>query len=305
MIRPLAIQGSTLRQMGSRSRGFGLFAVVALVSFAVGGTIGFGRATDDAVAAADRPAADYPAILVSASEALTVRLTSEPGVAFTVRQETWLDARPDGPKISLGDPSDPGASPRLVERAYVQGVIARGVISDSGFWSESRDGIEPGDAIDFERGRPLVEVIGRAGQLWRNDADQGWRVTDIAPGHGMDPQSAGRMPGLLRHLQAIEDLGEQTIDGKVLRRFQALAANTEYPGVIASDGLLFTASPIVVSVWIDPFGRLDRMTAEAINLNETEADLSVSNMLIFEYDDVPAIPDLGRLIEPDAEGVTP
>jgi hypothetical protein len=176
------------------------------------------------------------------------------------------------------------------DHVFIGGAMAQGAAHPGALAMELRDGLEEADAAapDFQKALPFTSVIERDGGLWRNDG-AGWSQAEVSPGFGMDQVTAQRLPGLLRRMAAVQDLGPDAVNGRALHHYAGTADAADWPGVIAADGVLFTASPIRVDVWLDADGQLARLHGQALNLNETTHLQVVDTTVDFHYDNIPSI----------------
>ncbi len=262
---------------------FGALFLAAIVSgFALGAADG---------SAADPLPAGYPAALVEAAGALEAA-TAPGGVGYTFEavQRQVVRRKADGPGVPVTDPADPQLVVGHVEALYVSGTTSRGARTPAAFWMAMRAGPGENAAPDFDRGSLLAAVLERDGRLWRTDGP-GWFETDVSPGQGMDPLTAARLPYLLRRLGSPTDIGLETIGGQALHHYAGVAAAADYPGVVASDGLVFTSSPVAVELWLDAANRLVTLRGQALNLNETGFELVVASSVTFGYGAPGAPPD--------------
>lgn len=262
-------------------------ATLVIAGLVLGTVLGYQRTLT--ALTPDQNAGCVPAML-SASEDFRARTTTGDGVAFTVAHRTYLRSSDGQPTIAVADEDKPEASPTMVAEYFAREVLSRGLISPAGFWNEMREAATPGDAVDFATLAPLYAVIERDGLLWRRDGEGPWIQTGVGVGLGMDAVSAERLPGPLCNLANFADRGTNTVDGVDLRHFSGIADAVDYPGILVSDGLRFTSSPIPFDVWLDASGRMVRFVSAARNLNETEADLMSEVDVRFTYESLVDLP---------------
>lgn len=211
------------------------------------------------------------------------------GYSFTALQRNRLHAKPAGPRISITDPKDQAKVLAVVDERLVNAMVSTGTVRPEGFYMEMRlgpaDGVEP----DLSTKPVFTVLVDTDGTLWRDDG-AGWYRTDIAPGMGFDPASAGLLPSLLRRLTAPTALGAKVVGGVSLAAYRGGGTVVDYPGVVAADGKDFTSPAFEVAVFLDDQGRLARLETVAQNRNQKIFDLLSETALTFGYDDVAAMP---------------
>jgi hypothetical protein len=211
-------------------------------------------------------------------------------------------AKADGPRIAVPDPITRGTL-RMADTYFLNSVIEEGVVRPDGFWSRMRAGPPEGDLPDWEGAHVMYEALVRDGVRSRNDGD-GWYVADALPGIGLDPETAGLLPALLRGATAAKDLplGDDKIDPAAARNLEAAAKPADIPGLVASDGVAFTELKEPVGYGFDDTGRLISITTVARNTNMTDHDLIVETMISIAYDSVDPLPEPKPLVSIQTEG---
>ncbi len=277
----------------------GRLAAAVVAVFALSAAVGFAAAAQGA-APAPLVTGPYPAGLRAAADALEAATgAGGTGYQFEVEQRQAEDALPGGPEIALYDPSDKAKVTGHTAHFYVNSTVVRGRVAPGALWMEMRVGPGEGVAADFDKAPPMWAVIWRDQTAWRNEG-QGWFRADTSPGVGMDPVTAARLPGMLRNLSNVTDIGPATLQGGAkARHYAGLADIADFPGVVASDGAPFTESPVRVDVWVDQLGRVVRIEATARNLNEAEYNLHVDTVITFSYTAAGPVPDPAPLAPAD------
>jgi hypothetical protein len=219
------------------------------------------------------------------------------GLTFEVVQRTTLHALPGGPLIGLRDPADPSRVTAEVDDYTVNAIVSRGAVTADAFWMEMR--VSPDkDAPDFASAGFFARVVAADGVIWRDDGD-GWYLTDVSPGTGMDPVSARLLPKLLRSAADAAVLPAELRDGRLLPGVRGTAAVADYPGVVASDGKDFTDPAFEIRYWLDEAGRLVRLETAARNRNAVEYDLWATTVVTFGYGATGAPPEPSPTMPPE------
>lgn len=300
---PAVPGASTLRALVLRARLPLAVAIIAATTLVI--AFGAGRAVRDippddvrsiASAAVGARAGEYPAELSRAADALAA--TS--GYRFEVIQETWRERRSDSPTFDPPLPVESGQPAATLMpgendlRRFQNFLVGRGFVRSDGFFQEIRSGYTPGE-VTVEGGQILIVTMVRDGRGWQNKGD-GWQASQELPGSGMDPTSARLFPDLLRNI-----IGPTRTETGGVLRFSGAIDPIDYPGVLSSDGLSFTASPVPVEVTLDDQGRVSQLKARAINVNVTEFDLTSVVSLTFSYEAPGELPVPSPIITPDDE----
>jgi hypothetical protein len=260
-----------------------LLGVVGLLcaTVLVGAMGRFAAGPSPAYAAVTLPgtASDQLAVAADALEAAMAK--GGPGLTFEVVQRNTLHAKTGGPLIGVRDPADPARVVAEVDTFTVSAIVSRGAITADAFWMEMRVALDKA-APDFGAAGFFARVLERDGVIWRDDGD-GWYLTDISPGTGMDPVSARLLPTLLRSAAAPATLQPELVEGRLLPGVRGTASVADYPGVVASDGKDFTDPAFEVRYWLDEAGRLVRLETSARNRNESDYDLVATTIVTFGY----------------------
>ena len=260
-----------------------LLGVVGLLCAAVlVGAMGrFAAGPSPAYAAVTLPGTATEQLAVAADALEAAMAKGGGGLTFDVVQRNTLHAKADGPLIGVRDPADPTRVIAEVDTYAVSAIVSRGAVTADAFWMEMRVALDK-EAADFTAAGFFARVLARDGVIWRDDGD-GWHVTDISPGTGMDPVSARLLPKLLRSAGDASILQAELVDGRLLPGVRGTAAVADYPGVIASDGKVFTDAAFEVRYWLDEAGRLVRLETSARNLNESDYELVATTIVTFGY----------------------
>lgn len=243
--------------------------VVALLMAGVF-TIGLGVGVLQA-SSAEVPATATGGALETAASDLAARIAIDgTGVRWEVLQDQIVSG-PEG-KASLAVSS-----------------ISRGYANSTTFVQEIRHSNDPSTLGIFELAVSDFSTVVKDGVVWRNEGD-GYFATSraLTPGLGIDPFTLTQLPDLLRNLRPVKDLGDETVDGRSLHHYQGEGDAADWPGIVASDGLAFTESPIEIDVWLDSNDRLVRLQGVTRNLAETDAVLLITTTVTFA-DGLPAV----------------
>jgi hypothetical protein len=237
-----------------------------------------------------------PADLKAAAADLLAATTAKGGTGyrFEIVQRSTFHALPDGPALLVADPADPSAPPVKAQEAYAAGLVETGYVTPAGFYMEMRAGpATPEAAVELASGELMFRTLVRGATTYRDDG-QGWYATDSPPGIGLDPATAARLPGLLRHADRAADAELDAATGE-LGKARAAAARgitaegtvDDIPGVVAVDGAPFTELAGPIDMTFDEAGRLVGLVVTARNTNATRSDLVVVTEITLRYDDVP------------------
>lgn len=231
---------------------------------------------------------------ITAAAADLLEDTTKPGGSgyrFQIVQTSTMMAKPGGPRIAVPDPLTRGTL-RMADTYFLNAIIEQGVVRPDGFWSQMRAGPADGDSPDWTAAHIMYEALVRDGGRWRNDGD-GWYAAGALPGIGLDPETAGLLPALLRGATAAKDLppDDAKVDPAAARNLEAAAEPADIPGLVASDGLAFTELMEPVAYGFDDAGRLVSVTAVARNTNMTAHDLIVETRIVIAYDGVDPLPE--------------
>jgi hypothetical protein len=231
--------------------------------------------------------------LFRAADAFDAKLTAGGGgVTFTATQLQLLRPYPNGPDLLLQPDRDhPDRVPTPVNQIVLGALSGRGAGTGSAFFSEWFEGQGENGTPSFS-GLRTYAGLAHDGGLWRRDdrsdaAGLGWLPSSNVPGFGVDPLSLREFPELLRHLGAIEDLGDDA-EG---HHWRGALDPLWYPGAVSVDGSSFTGSPISIEVWLDASDRLVGLFSVAQNINEPVYQLLCINRVSFDWLTPPAIPD--------------
>lgn len=213
------------------------------------------------------------------------------GYRFEIIQTSTMVAKPGGPRIPIPDPVTRGTL-RMDDTYFLSAIIEQGVVRSGGFWSQMRAGPAEGAKPDWTGAPILYEALVRDGERWRNDGD-GWYRAQALPGIGLDPETAGLLPGLLRKATAAADLpiGDPKVDPRAARNLEASAKVADIPGVVASEGAAFTKLTDKVAYGFDDTGRLISMHVTALNMNMTDFDLVIETRIEVAYDAIVGLPE--------------
>ena len=214
------------------------------------------------------------------------------GYVFEIAQTSTIKARAGGPKIDVPDPADPWRTLRQADEYLFYSLIERGKVTPQGFWSELRVGPPPGEPVDFEKAELRRSALVRDGVAWRNDRD-GWYRSDVLPGIGLDPETAGLLPRLLRNASDASATEAVSVGVKTLPQIEATGREADIPGLVASKGKAYTKLIAPLEFAFDEEGRLARIHAVALNTTMTDFDLVVDTVIVLRYD-----VDPGPLPEP-------
>ncbi len=241
-----------------------------------------------AAGAQDLPPADLTTVAAENLERAT--RAGGPGYRFQIVQTSTMVAKPGGPRIAVPDPITRGTL-RMADSYFLNALIEQGVVRPEGFWSQMRAGPAEGDAPDWTGAHVMYEALALGATRWRNDGD-GWYRADALPGIGLDPETAGLLPKLLRSASAAKDLAadDRKFNPGAARNLHAAGKPADIPGLIASDGLPFTELREPIAYGFDEGGRVISITAIARNTNMTRHDLVVETRMTIAYDGVVALP---------------
>jgi hypothetical protein len=285
----------------------GLGLVLAAV-LAAGLSSRLGPPLPVAYAAIELPGTPADQLAVAADALAAAMAEGGSGLTVEVVQRDTVRAKPGGPLIGVRDPADPTKVVAEVTEAAVNTVMTRGAMTADAFWMEMRlsPGSEPNPS--FDGSAFFASVLERDGVIWRDDGD-GWYVTSVSPGSGMDPVSARLLPKLLLSAADVTGLQPELKDGRLLPGVRGTASVGDYPGVLASDGRDFTSPTFDVTYWLDDTGRLVRLEVSAYNLNAEVYDLLSETVVTFGYGSTGAPPEPTPTMgpqptpEPDPESV--
>jgi hypothetical protein len=218
------------------------------------------------------------------------------GYRFEIVQRSTLVAKEGGPRIEVPDPIDRTKSLGLADEYYLIGLIETGYVTPDGFSMEMRAGPASPDAkADLAGGELLFGALVKDGLTYRDDGE-GWYPTDRPPGIGLDPATAARLPGLLRHVADPADADLTAVEGErgradasAARAITAAGTVADMPGVVAVDGAPFTELLGPIGFSFDAAGRLTGILVTARNTNVTAYDLVVVTEITLHYDDVPRV----------------
>lgn len=285
------------RRLAAFAEGF-LVLVVGVAIVAVGLIAVHGR--DDvrpALIALTAGAETLPPrdLMAAAADALeAARAPGGSGYRFRIVQTSAMVARPGGPKVPV--PADTGrGTSELVDRYYLHSLLEEGVARPDGFWSRMRAGpADEGAAPDWTGSQVMFEALVRGQERWRDDGEGWYRAEDL-PGIGLDPETAGLLPTLLRDADDPRDAEDE--DAATARALRADATREQIPGVIAADGLAFTELLAPLTYGFDAGGRLTRIAVSARNTNMDDFDLVIETTVEIAYDDVAGLPTPQRFME--------
>jgi len=213
------------------------------------------------------------------------------GYRFNIVQTSTMVAKAGGPKIPVPDPVTRGTL-RMADTYYLNALLEQGVARPDGFWSQMQAGPNEGATPDWAGAPILFEALVRDGERWRNDGD-GWYQAQIVPGIGLDPDTAGLLPALLRGATSPVDVpaGDKAADPTAARTLANAATPAQIPGVVAANGAAFTKLTDPVAYGFDDTGRLVSVRVMALNTNMTDFDLVVETTITIAYDDVAGLPE--------------
>lgn len=292
--RPWTLTPGIPRRRAARALAYGALVVM---TFAVAAGFGYWKASPAS------PALDggtVPGAILRAADDFDSRLGGA-GISFEAVQQQTLHAHPGG--SPLADPNAPSANP--TDTVYMERDLSHGFAKRDVYYAEIRGGYAPDAPSDWSIGTFEFGLLIRDGNAWRNN-DAGWLPASMTnvPGLGVDPFTLSKLGHMLRSLASVSDEGADMVNGIRVERYSGLADSAGWPGIIASDGLTFTSSPINVEVWLGPGDHLLRLAGTARNLNSTDADLIVKVDVTFG-DQVPAtLPEPSPLGSPDPGNVT-
>ncbi|MCI0345959.1 MAG: hypothetical protein L0221_11035 [Chloroflexi bacterium] len=168
-------------------------------------------------------------------------------------------------------------------------AISRGYARGTVFVQDIRHATDLRKPYVFDLATPDFRTVVKDDVVWRDEGD-GSFTTERAriPGLGVDPFTLTRWPDLLRRLDDVKDHGVEDADGQQLHHYSGTADAADWPGIVAADGLAFTATPIAVDVWLDGNDRLVRLAGLTQNLAETDVTLLITTTVTLSTD-VPAV----------------
>lgn len=247
----------------------------ASAAFAVALGLGFGAGALFAAQPADLVAerSDLGGPLAIAAEDLAARLTPDgAGIRWEVVQDQVV-ATADG------------------KSELIVSAVSRGYAKGTTFVQELRHSTDPTKLGDFDAAATDFRTVISADAVWRDEGD-GYFTTGRAriPGLGVDPFTLTRWSELLRRLAGVKDLGTEDVDGQQLHHYSGTADAADWPGIVAADGLAFTATPIAVDLWLDGNDRLVRLAGLTQNLAETDVTLLIKTTVTLSTE-VPAVMD--------------
>jgi hypothetical protein len=213
------------------------------------------------------------------------------GYRFEIVQTSTMVAKPDGPRIPIPAAEGRGTA-ELADRYYLNAVLETGLVRPDGFWSKMLAGPAEGGKPDWDGARVMFQALVRDGQRWRDDGD-GWYQAQSLPGIGLDPETAGLLPTLLRKASAAKDLptDDPEADPDAARNLTDGAAEADIPGLVAADGLAFTELTDKLRYGFDDAGRLVSIGATARNTNLVDFDLVIETRIRLAYDAVGDLPE--------------
>jgi hypothetical protein len=221
------------------------------------------------------------------------------GFSFTVVSRSSMHARPGGPRIEIPDPNDRYKSLGFADEYYTGAMIADGIASPDGFWLQMRGGPSSPDAQPDFANPVEMAALTRDGKTWRDDGE-GWYLTELPPGIGLDVATLAKLPGLLRRGAAATELGQGTVDGAPVARVSATGSIADAPGLLAIDGESFSELTAPVEYALDGDGRLVELHARVRNTNMEIHDLIVDVVVTFRYDPAPrALPEPAPTAPPE------
>jgi hypothetical protein len=273
-----------------------LTGVAALIAARMGlATVG-GVIQDPSKLSAD----DLKAAAASQLEAAVGPLGT--GYAFEIVQTSTITARPGGPQVEIPDPANGRQVIGTADSYPYYTLLEQGIVKPTGFWSEIRSWPVNGGTPNFEKGELRRSALVVDGAAWRNDRD-GWYKADVLPGIGLDPESAGLLPRLLRQSDGAVKRADLDLGGSSLLRVDATGHKDDFPGVVAADGVEYTKLVAPIEFGFDELGRLLRIHAVALNTNLDKYDLVVDTVITIRYDWVGNLPQPEpRLEAATAEG---
>lgn len=251
--------------------------------------------------------ATAPERLAAAATALESALAKGGGgITFEVVQTQVSHARPDGPKLEVHDPADRTRVLGYTDTLPVGTLIARGVATPAGFWSELLHGPEPGAEAAFQiaTAQPARRALVREGTGYRDDGE-GWHETLVLPTIGLDPGTIARLPALLRDTADAAEVapvaptdpafatpGLAGPAQPAVRALDATSTVANLPGVIAADLAPATELLRPTGFGLDAAGRLVSLTVTARNTNLEGYDLVVTTRVTLRYPDTaPPLPE--------------
>jgi hypothetical protein len=220
------------------------------------------------------------------------------GLTFEVVARSTLNAKPDGPKIEIPDPSDPSKIIGLADEYYVGASLAEGSASAAGFWTQLRAGPGKDAEPDFAQSSVTLAGLVRGKEMWRDDGE-GWYESDAIPGIGLDPTTLAKLPSLMRNVTDPTAAGQDVVDGSTVAIVSGTGTIKDAPGLMAIDAESFTVLVDPIDFKIDDQGRLVQLHARMRNTNMDEFDLIVDTVITFGYDTTARpLPDPGSTAPP-------